>query len=575
MKWVTGVMAAGAIFLAAPRSDAFCGFYVSGADAKLFNDATQVALMREGTRTVLAMQNDYQGPPENFAMVVPVPVILQKENVKTLPRAIFEHLDQMDAPRLVEYWEQDPCMELPRPAPPAPMAAGGARPRMAAKASEEKDLGVTVEAQFTVGEYEIVILSAKDSTGLDTWLKQEKYKIPDGSEPYLRPYVQGGSKFFVARVDTKKVSFDAKGHAALSPLRFHYDSETFNLPVRLGLVNSKGTQDLIVHILAKGQRYELANYPNVTVPTNLEVAENAKQSFPSFYAALFDKTVEKNPKAIVTEYSWDAGTCDPCPGPVITPNEIATLGGDALPSNQPKDPSTNPLGNQIGGSTRPFRRPPPMRFNAFSGYVLTRLHARYSKESLGEDLVFKAAPAIVGGRETRGANGELEHGSMPSPSINNFQGRYAIRHAWGGPIECKEPRRGVWGGPPGAGYGFQPPKAATSAAFAPRDMALPTFVRSEIPELGVKGEGAAPSPAMPAVKNAVGPTSTASGPSAADPLGDGGADGGLDTGGKRGGCMGCALQTRLETQPQNEALALAALGAAFASILVRRRRRAS
>jgi hypothetical protein len=54
--------------------------------------------MREGTRTVLAMQNDYQGPPESFAMVVPVPVILQKENVKTLPRAIFEHLDQMGAP---------------------------------------------------------------------------------------------------------------------------------------------------------------------------------------------------------------------------------------------------------------------------------------------------------------------------------------------------------------------------------------------------------------------------------------------------------------------------------------------
>src|SRR5688572_12696506 len=90
------------VFAAARAASAFCGFYVSGADAKLFNDATQVTLMREGTRTVLAMQNDYQGPPENFAMVVPVPVILQKENVKTLPRAIFEHLDQMAAPRLVE-----------------------------------------------------------------------------------------------------------------------------------------------------------------------------------------------------------------------------------------------------------------------------------------------------------------------------------------------------------------------------------------------------------------------------------------------------------------------------------------
>ena len=58
-------------------ADAFCGFYVAGADQKLFNNATMVVMMREGTRTVLSMQNNYQGPPENFAMVVPVPVVLQ------------------------------------------------------------------------------------------------------------------------------------------------------------------------------------------------------------------------------------------------------------------------------------------------------------------------------------------------------------------------------------------------------------------------------------------------------------------------------------------------------------------
>src|SRR5687768_14926350 len=75
-------------------ASAFCGFYVSGADAKLFNNATQVVLMRDGTRTVLSMQNNYEGPPEAFAMVVPVPVILQKENVRTLPKEVFEKVDR-------------------------------------------------------------------------------------------------------------------------------------------------------------------------------------------------------------------------------------------------------------------------------------------------------------------------------------------------------------------------------------------------------------------------------------------------------------------------------------------------
>ena len=103
------ILAVLALTLAPARAAAFCGFYVSGSGGPLVNDATQVVLMRQGLRTVLSMANDYQGPPESFALVVPVPIVLQRENVRTLPRSVFEHVDRPDAPRLVEYWEQDPC----------------------------------------------------------------------------------------------------------------------------------------------------------------------------------------------------------------------------------------------------------------------------------------------------------------------------------------------------------------------------------------------------------------------------------------------------------------------------------
>ena len=102
-----------ALALSAKTADAFCGFYVGGADGGMFNNATQVVLMRSGTRTVLSMQNNYQGPPTDFAMVVPVPVVLLEENVKTLPREVFERVDHLAAPRLVEYWEVDPCFVEP------------------------------------------------------------------------------------------------------------------------------------------------------------------------------------------------------------------------------------------------------------------------------------------------------------------------------------------------------------------------------------------------------------------------------------------------------------------------------
>src|SRR5215204_6580109 len=88
---------------------AFCGFYVSGSDKKMFNDATNVVLMRSGTRTVLSMQNDYRGPLEDFAMVIPVPVVLKQSDVRVVEKAVLDRLDSLGSPRLVEYWEQDPC----------------------------------------------------------------------------------------------------------------------------------------------------------------------------------------------------------------------------------------------------------------------------------------------------------------------------------------------------------------------------------------------------------------------------------------------------------------------------------
>src|SRR4051812_40091787 len=144
-------IALGGAALAPRDAGAFCGFYVSGADAKLFNNATVVVLMRDGTRTVLSMQNNYQSPPENFAMVVPVPVVLQKENVKTLPRKVFDKIDQLAAPRLVEYWEQDPCAPA-HTAEPMRMKGAAAAPTATAIAAATGDYGVKIEAQFTVGE---------------------------------------------------------------------------------------------------------------------------------------------------------------------------------------------------------------------------------------------------------------------------------------------------------------------------------------------------------------------------------------------------------------------------------------
>jgi hypothetical protein len=432
-------------------ASAFCGFYVSGANADLYNNATMVSLMRDGKRTVLSMQNNYEGPPKDFAMVVPVPVVLEKKQVKTLPEDVFARLDELTAPRLVEYWERDPCEVRKKKSSLFLDLGSSGRGSAGVQFSVPAKAKVKVHAQFEVGEYDIAILSSTESTALEKWLEQNKYNIPKGAAPYFKPYIQNGQYFFVAKVDVEKVKFE-DGEAVLSPIRFHYDSDDFVLPVRLGLINSKGVQDLIAFVLAKGQRYEVANYPNVTIPTNVVVNDKVKKNFGGFYNELFNNVMKENPKAVVTEYSWATSTCDPCPGPPLRNSDLMTLGADALPSKQ-----------------------------AYSNnWVVTRLHARYNKHTLGKDLVFKKAKPIVGGRGMpQGAEGTFSEKGSKQANVNNFQGRYIKLNHWAGDVDCENPRRGIWGGP--GGRGKAKADAAKDLAFdAPKSkLALSKYVEEK------------------------------------------------------------------------------------------------
>ena len=66
------------VILPAGNANAFCGFYVGKADTKLFNQASQVVISRDGDKTVVTMSNDFKGDPKEFAMVIPVPTVLEK-----------------------------------------------------------------------------------------------------------------------------------------------------------------------------------------------------------------------------------------------------------------------------------------------------------------------------------------------------------------------------------------------------------------------------------------------------------------------------------------------------------------
>ena len=136
--------------LVSARAHAFCGFYVAKADAALYNKASQVVLVRDENKTAITMFSDYKGEMKDFALVVPVPEILQKEQINVGDRALIEHIDSFTAPRLVEYFDPDPCAPevryniMERGASKA--APKAARSKLSADAH-----GVKIEAEYTVG----------------------------------------------------------------------------------------------------------------------------------------------------------------------------------------------------------------------------------------------------------------------------------------------------------------------------------------------------------------------------------------------------------------------------------------
>ncbi|HWO19936.1 MAG TPA: hypothetical protein VNO30_14215 [Kofleriaceae bacterium] len=143
---------------------------------------------------------------------------------------------------------------------------------------------------------------------------------------------------------------------------------------------------------------------NVTSPTNLDVDDAVRDRFGRStrrcsIAPSSGTRARWSPGAVVTEYAWQASTCDPCPGPTLGASDFMTLGAAVL---EPA-PIAAPAAGGGRPSAPPSSRPAPRRVPPGWGndLVLTRLHARYGKDikDIKDDLVFKAAPPIVGGRE--------------------------------------------------------------------------------------------------------------------------------------------------------------------------------
>lgn len=373
-----------ALFIA-NSAQAFCGFYVAKADGSLYNQSSKVVFVRDGRNSVITMSSDYRGAPSDFAMIVPTPKVLNRDQVRTVDAKIITHLDSYTAPRLVEYFDDDPCAPMVMA---EPVIVEESTQRRGAKkqpplSSRARAQGVTIKAQYAVGQYDILILKAKQSDGLATFLKGEGYKLPQGAEFVLADYIDSGMKFFVAKVNLARHAAGASRD--LPPLQIAFRSKSFMLPIQLGKLNADKAQDALFFMLSREGRIEVANYQSKALPTDTNVPVFIEKVFAQFYRDMFRKTVGRA-GGIVMEYAWDMSWCDPCAADPLSNADLRALGvrwarGEGTPQN----------------------------------VYVTRLHAQYSKGQMQKDLVFRT-----------------------TKNRQNFQGRYVMNHPYEGALNCPE-----------------------------------------------------------------------------------------------------------------------------------------
>ena len=378
----------------ADPAHSFCGFYVAKADTKIFNKASQVVLVRQDDKTVITMVNDFKGDPKEFAVVIPVPTLIERGQINVGDKKVVDHLDAYTSPRLVEYFDAGPCAlrmmeQMARNQAPMSLAAD-------AKAARASSLGVTIQAQYTVGEYDIITLSAKQGEGLETWLKENGYRLPKGASEVLGSYIKQKMHFFVAKVNLHEQS--KLGFTYLRPIQVAYESPKFMLPLRLGTLNADGYQELFVYALTQKGRVEPTNYRSVKLPTGMDLPVYVKTRFKDFYRDMFEQQVKKaDMRAVFTEYAWDMNWCDPCAADPLSVEELRSLGVFWLNEMPPES---------VPGRGRPPVMPPT---GGARDVFATRMHVRYDAEHFPEDLVLQE-----------------------TSDRNNFQARYVLRHEWQG-----------------------------------------------------------------------------------------------------------------------------------------------
>lgn len=345
------------VFLLTQLCHAVPGLLLAKDGNPIFNKSSYIIYARNGEHNSITFTGDIRTAADEVLILIPLPTNVKYSDIKTVNIETMNHLLRYSAPRLIEYEDFDPCNPKSQHRPIIQTDQSFTTLEM------DQAIPATIDLQTKSNmQYDFVMLTSKESVGIDIWLKNYGYSLSQEERRIIHSYQDHNQHFLTIRVKNF-----AKEGDILTPIQISYNSKTFTLPTKITALNNESKQDTVMMFLTKNSEVILNDNKILDMPVNMAIPTNQKEHFTEFYNKASKKIFSSHPEVVRLEYSWPINACKPCTDQVISLSELSDLGVNWY--HTPK--------NDLMGLAHPS-----------AAIYLTRLHAQFDADTFATDFHF-------------------------------------------------------------------------------------------------------------------------------------------------------------------------------------------
>lgn len=228
------------LLLAMPQRALACGGFFCNRQP-VDQQAERIIFAVEPDGTTMIVQIAYTGDPDDFAWILPVADVPDRDSLGTFPAAAITALDVNTAPMFFRPEDPD-CW-------PLKLNGGGA---------DDSTPGVTVHIDEIVGPYEVAVIEGATADPLFTWLEDRDYQLGAEMRPVLSSYVDAGMKLLALRLGPNAATND------IEPFKMTLPPGPPSIPIRLTAVAAEPEMGFLVFIFAE-ERWGPANWSELEI----------------------------------------------------------------------------------------------------------------------------------------------------------------------------------------------------------------------------------------------------------------------------------------------------------------------